>query len=473
MTKVLLPALLTGLFFVGSGSWAAELLDQPAEVPGNWDLKTPQDLPPLEQALERKVPGRMVYGLYTWAGEYLQYRDEIQKVGWPSIRIAGPFHDKIMQALAEDEKTTMVTVGNWLLNPVKSADRTDYDSDEALITDYTQKLGAFLTRYGPEGTFFKEHPEVPKRPIVDVELWNEPNFQYLIPPDGRERQELESERESLYAKILCDLYGTIKQRHPDANIVGFGAGGMSAGDLRFIQHVHERNPEVATSYDALSTHPYVRPAPPEANSVQAWGSYSISRNLKVIRDILQKQGRGDAPIWYTEIGWPILPEDGGHYPTAKPHECVTPLLQAAYVCRTYAMALRLNVDRVHIMYVTDADHFNAGFFDKTTKKRRPSALAAKTMIAFLPDPKLIDSLSDGADGYFAYTYLADAALGDVPENRVIMAWNVAGAKTVELQGLPKRVAKTDMLGTSRICNTKNGKLTVEVGPYPVYLKGIQ
>ncbi len=448
----------------------SKLLAQPDAVPGNWDLKTPQNFQPLEKALQRTVPGNLVYGLYTWAGEYLVYRDDIQKIGWPSIRIAGPFHNTIMQALAEDEKTTMVTVGNWLLDPVKNANRTDYESDEALIADYIEKLDAFLVKYGPDGTFLKEHPELPKHPIIDVELWNEPNFQYLIPRDQRPWQEQEADKEALYAKILPALYAATKPNHPKANLIGFAAGGMSAGDLRFIQHVHEKNPAVAQSYDVLSTHPYVRPAAPEANSVQPWGSYSISRNLNIIKDTLKKQGRADTPVWYTEIGWPILPEDGGHFPTAKPQECVSPLLQAAYVCRTYALALRLNIERVHIMYVTDADHFNAGFFDKETKAWRPSAYAVQTMIKTMPNPKLTGSISDGTDGYYAYTYLADEGKGNTTENNIIMAWNVAGPKTIELTHLPEKVIVTDMLGAAQTRTTTDGTLSLDIGPYPVYLK---
>lgn len=448
----------------------ADLLVQPDHVPGNWDLAIPQDFLPLEKALRRKEPGKLVYGLYSWAGEYLTFRDDIQKVGWPSIRIAGPFHDDIMTALAEDEAVTMLTVGNWLLDPASNANRTDYASDEALIKDYAEKLDAFISRYGPGGTFLKEHPELPQRPIVDIELWNEPNFQYLIPPDGRPWQEMETEREKLYAKILPAIYTATKARLPEVNIIGFATGGMSAGDLRFIEHVHEINPAVAKSYDVLSTHPYVRPAAPEANSVQSWGSYSISRNLNIIKDTLAKYGRGDTPIWYTEIGWPILEEDGGKFPTTKPHECVPPLLQAAYVCRTYALALRLDIERVHIMYITDADHFNAGFFDKDTQAWRPAAKAVQTMIKTLPNPRLTGSIGDGTDGYYAYTYQADSAKGDAVGNKVIMAWNVAGKKSVRMDGLPARVQLTDMLGATRELVTENGALSLEIGPYPVYLE---
>lgn len=446
-----------------------QLLAQPDHIPGKWDLKTPQNFPPMEAALQRRVPGRLVYGLYTWANEYLKFRDDIRKVGWPSIRIAGPFHDDAMTALAEDNATTMVTVGNWLLDPVNNANRTDYESDEALIRDYTDKLNTFLSRYGPGGSFLSEHPELPHHPIIDIELWNEPNFQYLIPPDDSPWEAMEAKRESLYAKILPKLYSATKARHPEANIIGFAAGGMSAGDLRFIQHVHELNSTVATSYDVLSTHPYVRPAAPEANSVQPWGSYSISRNLNIIRETLGKYGRADAPIWYTEIGWPLLQKDGGLFPAAKPDQCVPPLFQAAYVCRTYALALRLNVERVHIMYVTDADHFNAGFFEKESKAWRPSATAVQTMIRTMPNPKLLGSISDGVDGYYAYIFQPDSSENDDKARTVIMAWNVTGPKTVQLQDLPQQITVTDMLGTEKSFAAKDGTLSLDIGPYPVYI----
>ena len=449
-----------------------ELLAQTDQISGKWESETPQNFPPIAMALQRTVPGNLVYGLYAWAGEYLNYREDIQQVGWPSIRIAGPFDDDIMTALAEDQMTTMVTVGNWLLDPAHGVDRTDYDSDEALIADYIEKIDGFIANYGPGGTFLQAHPELPQRAIVDVELWNEPNFQYMIPPDGRPWQEMEAEREKLYAKMLPAIYTATKAKHPEANIIGFATGGMSGGDLRFIQHAHKLNPAVSNSYDVLSTHPYVRPAAPEASAVHSWGSYSIARNLDTIRNTLEDYGRAGTPVWYTEIGWPILEEDGGLFSTTKPYECVPPLLQAAYICRTYALALRLNVERVHIMYITDADHFNAGFFDKETKEWRPAAKAVQTMIAAMPNPKLTGSFSDGTDGYYAYTYLADEQSGTGAENQVIMAWNLTGPKIVQFDGLPEKVSVTDMLGTRQTLPTEAGTLSIEVGPYPIYIRPV-
>jgi hypothetical protein len=254
-------------------------------------------------------------------------------------------------------------------------------------------------------------------------------------------------------------------------VIGFGAGGASAGDLRFIRNVLAKDPKAAKSFDALSTHPYVPPAPPEADAVRSWGSYSVAKSLDAIRKNLTEYKIADKPIWYTEVGWPISKADGGYFPT-KGEDFVSPLLQAAYVCRLYAYAVRLGVERVHIMFATDTDNFNAGFFLRDGKWR-PSATAVATMIQLIPSPRLESALSDGADGYYAYAFYRASVprtetAGDA---RVIMAWNVAGPKTVEipLAGRGKPVL-VDMLGGEKPLEAKGGKVTVEVGPLPIYIR---
>lgn len=452
---------------------SAGLLPQQTTPSGLWDVKNPQPLPPMETALRRTVPGSLVYGLYTWSSEYMTFRTEINKVGWHSFRMGGPFDDSIMQALAEDRAVTMAVLGPQAFPGGKKTNRSNFESDEAFLKAYAGQVAVFADRYGPGGSFFADHPKLPNLPVKDIELWNEPNFQYLIPPDKRSTAEVEAAREALYAKMVPAVYAAVKPAHPDMNLVAFAAGGASAGDLRFVEHVHALNADVAKSYDTFSTHPYVQPAGPDANSVRSFGSYSAARSLSTLRETLAKYGRADVRVWYTELGWPISKEDGGTFAATKQDKnewCVPPLFQAAYVCRTYALALRLNVDRVHIMYVDDADGFNGGFFANGTKEWRPSAHAVHTMITEMPNPKLTGSLCDGKDNCYIYMYLADEALGDTAANRVIMAWNVAGPKTVELNHLPPDVLITDMLGGEQQVTTENGTLSVEIGPFPVYIR---
>ena len=46
------------------------------------------------------------------------------------------------------------------------------------VADYTAYLEALVERYGPKGTFWTEAADVPKRPIREWQIWNEPELPY-------------------------------------------------------------------------------------------------------------------------------------------------------------------------------------------------------------------------------------------------------------------------------------------------------
>jgi hypothetical protein len=436
-------------------------IQQPTRIPGDWAL-APVALPPIEQVVAREASARPVYGLYTWGGEYRELRRQIRDVGWSSIRLGGPIDDGIMRLLVEDDVEVMKTLTLDVEGQRKR--RPDFDSDAAFIDAYTSFIARTLRRYGPGGRFFAEHPDLPTRPIRHVEIWNEPNFQYMIPPrPDVDRKQIEAEREALYAKVLPAAYRAVKTHWPTVAVVGFAAGGASAGDLRFLQAVHEA-PDVPDSYDILSTHPYTNPVAPELFSVHRWGQWSIPDSYAKIRGIMDRHGAGYRPVWYTEIGWVISHEDGGRYQVDR--ATVPDELQAAYVVRLYALAMRLGVERVHIMFVRDTDQFNGGFFNMDGTWR-PSAHAARTMIRLMPRPKLAAAIAEADDGVYAYRFDADV---DKPgEQPVIMVWRVEGPGTIELPWPGGQARVTDMVGRQRRATPVDGRLSLDIGPCPVYV----
>lgn len=417
-------------------------------------------MPPLEKVLREAKPNPFIYGLYQWADEYLAYRDSIKKVGWRAYRCGGSMTDQAMRAFAEDDIEVMYCVST----APQKLDATPQE-DETFIQGYAQGITTLLARYGPNGTFFRENPKVPNRPLLNLEIWNEPNFEYMIRPDQRPQAQLEAARFALYSRLLPAAYAAAKNCSKEVNVVGFGAGGSDAGDIRFIQSVNAAGPSAVRGYDVLSTHPYVEPVPPEACSVRSWGRYSIASSLDQIRADLASHGRAEVPIWYTEVGWPISKQDGGFY--AMSGTRVSPDLQAAYVCRLYAFAQRLGVSRVHIMSVNDTDNFNSGFFQRDGSWR-PSAHAVQTMIQLMPSPRLLGALSDGEDGYFAYRFAPGKNPGAAP---VLMAWNVSGPKVVELPIKASRATIVDMLGRRQTIAVAGDKMRLEIGPLPVYVCG--
>ena len=49
---------------------------------------------------------------------------------------------------------------------------------------FAQFAAAFAARYGPGGTFWSVHPELPNLPVRTYEIWNEPNGTFWTPqPD--------------------------------------------------------------------------------------------------------------------------------------------------------------------------------------------------------------------------------------------------------------------------------------------------
>lgn len=437
-------------------------LPQPAQIPGiAADEPRLPTLPPLAPILARAKHQPLIYGLYTWKGEYALHRKAIRNIGWRFFRMGGPVDDEITRMFSEDE--ARVVVGPKQLGQKPDADPA---GDAGYIQGGVDGVRSFWSRYGTHGEFFRENPGLSHRPFVAMESKNEPNFHYMIKPDKRRMSEQEADRVALYAKLQPELYGAFKAIEANLPFVGFSAGGAGAGDLRFIAAAHKATPDVARSYDILGTHPYVDPTPPEAYAVRSWGRYSLASSLAKIRGTMAEYGKLDTPVWYTEIGWQISKDDGGRY--AVKGGVVSPELQAAYVCRLYAYAQRLGVGRVTNMFITDTDGFNGGFFapDKTW---RPSAKAVQTMIRLMPEPRLVAALSDGEAGDFAYVFAPHAKAGAVP---VLMVWNVFGPKVVAITvAAAARVRVVDMLGVERAAVTMGGAVRVEAGPLPLYLVG--
>ena len=453
-----------------------ETVPQPRAIPGQWKM-TDQPLPPLKDIIGRPPTRRPVYGLYCWASEYVRYHDAIRKIGFTNFRLSGPMSDECMKLYVADGIEVMATLSARFQESFGGGkrdwrNRATYDTDEAFIADYLAGVDKFLSRWGPDGTFFKDHPDLPQRPLRFIEIWNEPNFWYLdadkmVPPkDEADRLATEARREKLYAKLLPAAYQYIKKKWPDVQVVGFAAGGAAYADVRFIEHVHAANSAVAGSYDILSTHPYVRPVPPETNHVRPWGQYSIAGGLAEIRRTMQKAGTSDRPIWYTELNWTITQEEGGAYKTDKAD--TTALLAAAYWVRSYALALRLGVERLNFMSVVDTDNCNSGLLNRAGSWR-PSAHAVKTMIDLMPHPQLIAAEADGADGRYALWFRANAQAGDAAD-RVLVAWKVDGPGTLEIAWPHAKAKVTDMLGKERVIESMENRLSVEIGPCPVYVQ---
>jgi hypothetical protein len=151
-------------------------------------------------------------------------------------------------------------------------------SAPADVRDYTAYLAALVTRYGPNGTFWAERPELAARPVRVWQVWNEPDMEYQwVPRNGWQRS---------YGELLRAAYATVRAADPGARVAMAGVTNFSWRSLRALYD----HGGVRGSFDVAALNAYTREP---KNLVEI-----VRRGRKVMR------ARGDAevPIRVTEFG---------------------------------------------------------------------------------------------------------------------------------------------------------------------------
>jgi hypothetical protein len=148
-----------------------------------------------------------------------------------------------------------------------------------LLTDYA-------SRYGTDGTFWSLYPTIPKRPIVNWEIWNEPNLGGFFGGKPNAGQ---------FARLLRISFSALRAGDPNAKVLTAGVFPYhtikhTVGMVRYLNAFY-RVPGVSDYFDALGIHPYSR----TPKLVLHW--------VRVARRIMRRHGDGGTPIWVTEFGW--------------------------------------------------------------------------------------------------------------------------------------------------------------------------
>jgi hypothetical protein len=156
-----------------------------------------------------------------------------------------------------------------------------FASPPARASDYAAYLTALVGRYGPKGTFWTEHPELPKRPIRHWQIWNEPNFlAYWYEAPGKSWV-------PGYAKLLKASYAAVKAADPGATVITAGLSNFPWDYLASIYRAGAKN-----SFDAVAVNPFTTYLP------------NVIRIVRKTRAFLRKRGQRRKPVWITELTWP-------------------------------------------------------------------------------------------------------------------------------------------------------------------------
>jgi polysaccharide biosynthesis protein PslG len=207
-------------------------------------------------------------------------------LAWGSVQ-SGPdaaydwsHYDPVVEGAAENGVRVMATVYSTPSWAASSAEIPPLGKSLPGFEDFAR---AAAKRYGADGTFWADHPDVPRLPIVDWQLWNEPNSHLFWKPSPDATQ---------YLRLLRAFDDAVKGADPNARIMLGGLFPTPTGGISldaFLTALYEDGGRQL--FDAVALHPYSR-TPRDA----------LGR-VEQARDIMRRFGDAEKPIWITEVGW--------------------------------------------------------------------------------------------------------------------------------------------------------------------------
>ncbi|HWH43751.1 MAG TPA: cellulase family glycosylhydrolase [Thermoleophilaceae bacterium] len=320
--------------------------------------------------------------------------------------------------------------------------------------------------------------------VIAWEVWNEQN--------GGWRFWAPHEDPAAYADLLCATYAAVKPIDPETPVLFGGVffpevppGAPGQGGPQFVRNAYAHNPDLGDCYDAMAYHPYPYPFTAPELDVPVRGSVLSAADQ--MREAMPPADRAEKPLWITEVGWPTHARAYG----------VSEQKQAQYLARMQIATFADEVPLVTWYTWGDGDdpsganqeaHF--GFFrsDGTAKPAVAAmatfnrVLGGATLRADLSAAPLFPPRTDVVGGRrFAYEY-------ETAAERVVAVWwaneSVAegqgqgpGGGTLTGQTIPVEVpvssatvTVTDHLGTDTTVAAVGGKVSLEVGAGPLYVR---
>jgi hypothetical protein len=188
-----------------------------------------------------------------------------------------------------------------------------------------------VQRYGANGTFWLQNPDLPKVSVEYFDIWNEPycaRFWGGLFPDP-----------AGYARMFKAVVIGARAADPHAKFLleaDTGSYSKTWPEPPFLSAMFDAVPDLASYAYAVSIHPYSDSSPetctpfsPTRGTNADWLAtrFQVCR-LEDVRQILDAHHANKVRIWITEIGWTTAP---------AATNAVTEAVQAQYVDETFQL----------------------------------------------------------------------------------------------------------------------------------------
>ena len=207
-------------------------------------------------------------------------------------------------------------------------------------------LGAFsaalVHRYGLRGSFWRDNPQVPRRPIRAWQVLNEPNIRGFW---------TEQPPMPAYVAALRGAAAGIRAADPGATIVLAGLTNDSWSALEQIYAAGARG-----LFDAVAIHPYTR------------RPVDVLRILRLARGVMAANGDAALPLWVTEFSWPAARGEPGWKYGIEVGERRQPRMLAIALRKLYRARRNLQLERV-LWYTWISNEAGGSAFDWSGLRR--------------------------------------------------------------------------------------------------------
>jgi hypothetical protein len=254
---------------------------------------------PVAEAGKRKVPLGF-YGVM-WDGGAAEAPTAAQAAQWDlmarsgvesvrtafSWRRAQPVGGRAPSFAATDRLVTLASTRNIRVLPVVyetplwAARGGRVGSPPARIADYVAYLAALVGRYGPKGSFWAEHPELPRRPLREWQVWNEPHLDAYWRSDG---DDIWAQG---YAALLRASNAALERSDPGSVTVLAGLADYVWAHIAKLYRAGARGHFDVATMNLFTARPRL-----------------VLKGLRLFRAQMRKGGDRRKPIWLTETTWP-------------------------------------------------------------------------------------------------------------------------------------------------------------------------
>jgi hypothetical protein len=156
------------------------------------------------------------------------------------------------------------------------------------VRGYVAYLRALVGRYGPDGSFWAEHPDLTRSPLREWQVWNEPQLRFQWNGRDENGDGVPDHFERDYGALLRASYRTLKRADPGSTVV---LAGTTNDAWRVLDRLYDKG-DIGGYFDVAAVHPFT-------------GSPKrLVRVLRLFRRTLRRHRDRRTPIWVTEFGWP-------------------------------------------------------------------------------------------------------------------------------------------------------------------------